>query len=364
MRKKAIIVVNLGTPASSSPSDVARYLREFLMDPEVMDQPFLLRWLLVNLLIVPFRAKASAKLYQSIWTAEGSPLLVNSFKLLDQLVGLARQDLRFVLAMRYGAPSLEQAFLTSLRDDVEEIVILPMYPQYAASSTGTCLQACAKIMKRLNVTIPVSYAKSFYKHPAFLNSIAIVTQEFLGDLKPDYYLFSYHGLPERHMKKLDANNHCRFDKTCCDNFATRAPNCYRAQCYYTTKQLVQKLGLPSDKHTTAFQSRLGRDPWIQPFTDVVIQELPKKGVRHLAVLCPSFVADCLETLEEITVRMQDLFIRAGGEKVTLIPCLNDHKEWVQGIVDIVGSQENLVPLQLSHLHSTAGTQIQSRTDPS
>jgi protoporphyrin/coproporphyrin ferrochelatase len=272
---------------------------------------------------------------------------VNSFKLLNKLMPLTNADIRFVLAMRYGEPSLEQAFLTALRDDVGEIIIVPMYPQYASSSTGTCLKACQKIMNRLKVTIPVSYVKPFYGHPAFLDAVTTVTQEALSREKPDHYLFSYHGLPERHIKNLDPQNHCKFDKTCCETFADRAPNCYRAQCYQTTAQLVKRLGLAPANYTTAFQSRLGRDPWIQPFTDVVIQELPKKGIKHLAVLCPSFVADCLETLEEITVRMQELFVAAGGERVTLVPCVNDHQLWAQAIVDMVRSPKILAPLSLA-----------------
>lgn len=329
--KLGVLLINLGTPESPTTGDVRRYLREFLSDPRVIDIAAPLRWLLLNLVILPFRPARSAEAYRKVWKPEGSPLLVYSRRLADALRG-ALPDCDVELAMRYGRPSLRGALLALHERGCERIVAVPLYPQYAASSTGSTVEAVYAAAGELWNTPFLSVVPPFYDHPAFIDAFAQVAAPVLQDFRPDHTLFSFHGLPERQIHRSDASGvHCLRSAACCEVITKSNQSCYRAHCVATAAALRDRLGLAKDATSIAFQSRLGRTPWIGPFTDVVIPELAQRGVKRLAVFCPAFVADCLETLEEIGIRANEQFKQAGGEALQLIPSLNDHPAWVQAL---------------------------------
>lgn len=335
--KIGVLLVNLGTPDAPTTTDVRRYLREFLSDPRVLDIPGPARAALLNLVILPTRPAKSAEAYAKIWTAEGSPLLVHG-RALEAKVAERLGSCEVELAMRYGQPSIERA-LTSLRDKgCDELVVLPLYPQYAASSTGSTLEAVYGQAGKLWNTPFLRVVAPFYDDDGFLDAFAAVARPVLEDLRADHVLFSYHGLPERHMEKSDeSGKHCLSDPdyTCCETLVAANRNCYRAQCVATTRGLRQRLELDAENSTMTFQSRLGRTPWIRPYTDVVLPELAASGTKRLAVLCPAFVADCLETLEEIGIRANEDFRAAGGEELRLVPSLNSSPGWVDAVVRIL-----------------------------
>lgn len=327
-----LLLLNLGTPDEPTPPAVRRYLREFLGDPRVLDMNPIGRALLLNLIILPTRPAKSAHAYRSIWDAErGSPLMFHSQ---DLAAGVARTlgpSWQVELAMRYGKPSLPDA-LARLAG-CSRVVVLPLFPQYASSSTGTAIERVMAIAGEAWNVPNLQVVPAFYDDAGFLDAFAAVARPVLADLRPDHVLFSYHGLPERQILKSDplpvGQKQCLTDG-CCDRFA--APNCYRAQCYATTRGLVARLGLADGVGTsTAFQSRLGKVPWIKPYTDVALDELAKAGVKRLAVMCPAFVADCLETLEEIGMRAKEQFVAAGGEALALVPSLNATPAWVDAV---------------------------------
>ena len=330
-----VLLVNLGTPDAPRAPEVRRYLREFLSDPRVLDISPLGRWLLLNLIILPLRPARSAEAYQKIWTAEGSPLLTHSRDLCER-VRAAVPDLAVELAMRYGKPSIRAA-LTALRDrGCERIVVFPLYPQYAASSTGSTLEAVYREAAALWNTPYLSVVPPFYVDPGFIAAFAEVAAPVLAELRPDHVLYSFHGLPERHMHKSDVSGaHCLRSAGCCDAIVAANRHCYRAQCHATARALGAQLGLAPEETTISFQSRLGRAVWIRPYTDVVLPELARRGVKRVAVFCPAFVADCLETLEEIGMRAEADFRAAGGEALRLIPSLNAHPAWVSAAVDLI-----------------------------
>ncbi len=325
--KTGLLLINLGTPDEPTTPAVRRYLREFLGDPRVIDINAVGRAMLLNLIILPTRPAKSAAAYRTVWDAErGSPLMYHSKDLAAGVADKLGDAFQVELAMRYGSPSIASAM--DKLADCARVVVLPLFPQYASSSTGT---AVARVMElagaRWNVP-PIDVVPAFHADPGFLDAFVAVAQPVLATFAPDHVLFSYHGLPERQILKSDprADKQCLTDG-CCDRFAT--PTCYRAQCYATTRALVPRLAIAA--HTTCFQSRLGRTPWIQPFTDHVLDELGKKGVKRLAVLCPAFVADCLETLEEIGMRAKAQFVAAGGEDLALVPSLNATPVWIDAV---------------------------------
>lgn len=337
--KTGLLLCNLGTPDSTSLSDIRKYLRQFLMDPYVIDIAYPLRWLLVNGPILMFRPKKTAHAYQQVWTAQGSPLLAISLeqKALVQNE-VSRQGLNWSveLGMRYGKPSLRSALEKFKAQKITKIIYLPLYPQFALSSTTTAQVEIKKQLKALNYSPELKDGtyKPFHSQPDFINSWQAVIRETIDLTKIDHLLFSYHGLPERHIKKTESKpNHC-LKPNCCDSVNENNQFCYRAHCYATTREIAKKLNLKSDQYSISFQSRLGRTPWIQPFTDFVIPELAKKGVKNLAVVSPSFVTDCLETLEELGIRAKDSFIQSGGKEFKAIPCLNTNPEWIKSIVQI------------------------------
>lgn len=328
--RRGLLILNLGTPDSPKSGDVAKYLKQFLMDKWVIDIPWLLRWFFVNVLIVPKRQFASAEAYEKVWTKQGSPLLYH-LRDLSRKVARLKPDLKVAIAMRYGSPSVE----SGLRElsDCDEVLVFHLYPQYAESSTRSSREECERAVRDLGLKTKLVFVKDYFEHPEFIASFVEVTKPILEQQKPDHLLMSFHGLPERHVKRTDPTGaHCLASKSCCDTITPTNRDCYRAQSYATARALARELGLHSDQYSVAFQSRLGRTPWIQPFTDVRLDELPQKqGVKNLAVVCPSFAADCLETLEEIGMRAKEQFLAAGGEKFTEVPCLNSNDRWASGI---------------------------------
>jgi len=327
--RHGVLLVNLGSPDEPTPGAVRRYLREFLGDPRVLDMSALGRALLLNLVILPFRPRRSAEAYQKVWTPEGSPLIVNGRALRDGLRKTLGDDWVVELAMRYGAPSIERAVARLADADVERIIVVPLFPHYASASTGSALEAvyCAAA-ERWNVP-PLDVMASFYAEPGYIAALAAVARELPEEQLPDHVLISFHGLPERQIRKSDVSGaHCFASESCCDAIGPANRFCYRAQCAATARALAKALGLGREHWTLSFQSRLGRTPWIQPYTDRVLPELYERGFRRLAVACPSFVADCLETLEEIGIRAREQWLALGGEELVLIPCVNAHPTWV------------------------------------
>ena len=343
--KRGLLVVNLGTPDSPNVPEVRRYLREFLSDPRVIDIPAWQRALLLNTVILPFRPAKSAAAYKKIWTDEGSPLLVHGEALVKKLRAALGDSVPVELGMRYGEPSLRTAIGKLTEAGVDRIVAFSLFPHYASSSWGTAVEKIAEEVARLTVTPALNLLPVYYDHPAFIRSLAAVTRPQL-EAPYDKLLLSYHGLPERHMRATDATQkHCLEKTDCCAAVVAANSSCYRAQCYATTRALTAALELPDSKVEVAFQSRLGRTPWIQPFTDVRLEALPSEGVKRLVVAVPSFTADCLETVEEIGMRGREAFLAAGGEELRLVPCLNAEDSWVEGILEIVAEETQLAGTQ-------------------
>jgi ferrochelatase len=335
--KTGILLVNLGSPEAPTAAAVRPYLREFLGDPRVIDIPAPLRWLLLNAVILPFRPAKSAEAYAKVWTPEGSPLLANSRAFTGRLAALLGDEYKVVLAMRYGNPSLASAIAELTREPLKELVILPLYPQYASASTGSSLEEALRLIAPLNNVPALRTVPAFFDDPGYLDAMVENAAPRLAAFKPDYILFSYHGLPERQIRKSETKpGHClASDDSCCATMGPHNAFCYRAQSFATTRALAQRLGLGANAHSTAFQSRLGRTPWIKPYTDLVLADLARRGVRRLAVFSPSFVADCLETLEEMTIRGRETFLEAGGESLELIPALNASDAWVRAAAALV-----------------------------
>ena len=336
--KTGILLLNLGSPEAPTAAAVRPYLREFLSDPRVIDIPAPLRWILLNAFILPFRPRKSAEAYAKVWMPQGSPLLVHSRAFADKLAARLGDDFRVSLGMRYGAPSIAAALDEVLREPLRELVIFPLYPQYASSSTGTAVEeALRALAPRWNIPA-IRVAGAFFDHPAWLSAMAANAAPRLRAFRPDHVLFSYHGLPERHIRKSEcASGHClAADDACCASMSARNAYCYRAQSFATTRSLIARLDLDPARTSTAFQSRLGRTPWIKPYTDEALVALAKSGVRRLAVFSPSFVADCLETLEEMEIRGAESFREAGGEALELIPALNSSDVWVGAAAEILG----------------------------
>jgi len=336
--KPGVLLVNLGTPDAPATPEVRRYLREFLSDPRVIDINPVGRAALLNLIILPLRPRKSASAYREVWMEEGSPLLVHG-KALAAGVAERLPEAEVVLAMRYGNPSI-QAGIQALADrGCDELVIMPLFPQYASSSTGSAVEKVYQEAGKLWNTPFVRVVPPFYADPAFVDAFAHVARPILSERNYDHVLFSYHGVPERHVTKSDPTGaHCKVKADCCATITSANRQCYSAHCYATTRAIVAALDLKPDEHSVAFQSRLGRTPWIRPYTDEVVPELAKKGVKNLAVFCPSFVADCLETIEEIGMRAEEDFKEAGGETLTLIPSLNGTEAWLDGAADLIRRQ--------------------------
>ena len=331
-----VLLVNLGTPDAPEASAVRRYLREFLSDPRVVTMNPIGRWLLLNLIILPRRPRRSAEAYRAIWTEDGSPLLVHGRALAAGVSHALGPEFAVSLAMRYGRPSLRDGLAELRAAGAERVVVLPLYPQYASSTTGSTLEAVFGIAAELWNVPALTVVPPFYGNPLFLDASAAVAREALDAARPDHVLFSFHGLPQNHLTRPDAEGPgCLRTSDCCDAVGPHNRWCYRAHCVATAHGLARALELPEAGWSLAFQSRLGRQPWIGPYTDQAITQLAERGVRRVAVVCPAFVADCLETLEEIGLRARDAFTAAGGEALVLVPSLNAHPRWVAAVAALV-----------------------------
>jgi len=333
--KKGVLLVNLGTPDSPSVSDVRRYLREFLMDERVIDIPFVQRWLLINLIIATFRSPKSAKEYQKLWDERGSPLKYYGE---DNTAALQQQlgDAYVVkLAMRYQNPSILLGLEALRSENVSEIIVIPLFPQYASASTGSVVQKVNEIVNKWQVIPTMRFVNKFWDHPGYIEGFVIQAKEMMAKTDYDYFVFSYHGLPERQIIKASSQGYCQINGKCCSNYNAKNQYCYRAQCFQTSELLAKGLSLEKSQYTTTFQSRLGKTPWIQPYTDEVLKELPAQGIKKVLAFSPAFVADCLETTIEVGETFQEEFLESGGEQWDLVPSLNNSQVWVDGLVDMV-----------------------------
>jgi len=333
--KIAIVLINLGTPDSPEVSDVRKYLREFLMDSRVMDMPFIKRWLLVNCIIAPFRAPKSAELYRHLWTSQGSPLKAHGFQLKEQLQKLLGKNYYVSLAMRYQNPSIRCALEELKPACPEEIIVIPLYPQYASASTGSTVEKFFEEIKSWEIIPQIRVLSHFFEHPLFLEVLVEIGRKYMDQCPYDHFLFSYHGLPESQIKKSAVDNYCQMNDRCCSVYHQKNSFCYRAQSFATSRLLAEKLGLRSNQYTVCFQSRLGKTPWIRPYSDHVVKDLAKKNIKKILCFSPSFVADCLETTIEIGVEYKKLFLDCGGERLDLVESLNTHPQWVQCLKTLI-----------------------------
>lgn len=340
--KRGIILMNLGSPDSTKTSDVRKYLAEFLMDEKVIDIPYLVRLLLVRGIIVPLRAPKSAHAYQTIWWKEGSPLI----QITKQLQAKVQENFEepVEIAMRYGNPSPKYAYdkLMQEHPGIEEVVLVPLYPHYAMSSYETAVDYMKEVHAKYQYPFKLQTIKPYYNNVDYIHAFAENIKPYLSQ-EYDHILFSYHGIPERHLKKTDpTKQHCLMQENCCSVDSVAHETCYRHQCLVTTELTAQALGLPKEKYSYAFQSRLGRDPWLKPYTDFRLKDMPGEGIKKLLVVCPAFVSDCLETLEEIAIRGKEDFIEAGGESYEMIPCLNTHPLWINAVTKWVKESEAIM----------------------
>jgi ferrochelatase len=324
--RQGILLCNLGTPDAPRPAELRRYLKEFLSDPRVVEIPRLLWWMILNLIILRIRPRRSAKLYQSVWTEAGSPLMLYS----QEQVAAVKQrlaekygDIPVVLGMRYGNPSMASAIKQLTDQNVRDIIVLPLYPQYAGATTGSTFDAIAKTFTKLRWVPELQFINGYHKSEGYLDALCTTIKRHIEQHgQPDKFVFSYHGTPERYLKNGDP---------------------YHCFCHQTTRLVREKLGFDESQVMTTFQSRFGREPWLQPYTDKTLEHLPEDGVKHVAVICPGFSSDCLETIEEINMEARESFIESGGEHFHYIPCLNDDPVHIDALVSILEKR-----LSLSH----------------
>lgn len=339
MAKRGIVLMNLGSPDSTEVKDVKRYLDEFLMDERVIDKPYFLRLLLVKGLITPTRAAKSAEAYKTIWWKEGSPLI----ELTKQLQKAVQHNFEepVEIAMRYGNPSPKAAYDKLMKEHpgIEEVVLFPLYPHYAMSSYETAVEYMKEVHKKYNYPFRLSIVEPYYNNIDYIKALAESIKPYIQK-SYDHILFSYHGIPGRHVIKTDVtHNHCLKSANCCDVASPAHAYCYRHQVFTTTRLVTEQLNIPKEKYSISFQSRLGKG-WLEPFTDIRLEEMPKEGIKNLLILCPAFVSDCLETLEEIAERGKETFMHAGGEQYEMIPCMNVQPAWVQTVSGMIKEKMN------------------------
>lgn len=325
---KAILLVNLGSPNSPSVGDVRRYLNEFLMDKRVIDTPWPLRRFIVGMILVR-RPKESAHAYQSVWTREGSPLVVTSHHVRSKLQ--ERFKVPVELAMRYQNPSITKALQNLRKQAVDSLFLIPLFPHYAMSSYETAVERVKEVARYIAPEMKISVQPPFGDHPDYIAALVEGAKNYL-EAGYDHLLFSFHGIPERHLRKSDpTGHHCLVARDCCKVASEAHQFCYRHQCFRTVEEFVKLARIPEGKWSISFQSRLGRDPWLKPYTDFELVELPKRGIKKILVMSPAFVSDCLETIEELGIRGRETFLQAGGEDFTLIPCLNEQPLWIAAL---------------------------------
>jgi ferrochelatase len=324
--RQGILLCNLGTPDAPRPAELRRYLKEFLSDPRVVEIPRLLWWMILNLIILRIRPRRSAKLYQSVWTEAGSPLMLYSqgqVAAVKQRLAEKYGDIPVVLGMRYGNPSMASAIKQLTDQNVRDIIVLPLYPQYAGATTGSTFDAIAKTFTKLRWVPELQFINGYHKSEGYLDALCTTIKRHIEQHgQPDKFVFSYHGTPERYLKNGDP---------------------YHCFCHQTTRLVREKLGFDESQVMTTFQSRFGREPWLQPYTDKTLEQLPEDGVKHVAVICPGFSSDCLETIEEINMEARESFIESGGDQFHYIPCLNDDPVHIDALVSILEKR-----LSLSH----------------
>jgi ferrochelatase len=336
LSKKGVLLVNLGSPDSPTKKDVRKYLDEFLMDERVIDIPYLSRLFLVKGIILNTRPKKSAAAYQKVWWPEGSPLIVLSKRLKDKVT--PKTEIPIALAMRYGNPSIKIGMQELVNKGVTDVLVLPLYPQFAMATTETILVKVEEVQKKYFPNLNITDFPAFYNKKEYIKVLGDSLNNNLNGFDYDHLVFSYHGVPERHIKKSDiTKSHCKIDGECCKNNSEAHKFCYRHQCYETTKLVAEYLHLDENKYTTTFQSRLGKDPWIQPYTDETIEKLAQNGIKKLAIITPAFVSDCLETIEEIGMEAKESFLEHGGEAFHRIDCLNDNDDWATVIANWVNN---------------------------
>ena len=333
--KTGVLLVNLGTPDSPSTPDVRKYLREFLMDGRVIDFPFIPRWMLVNLIIAPFRSPKSAKIYQQLWTPEGSPLKIYGMANELQLQKELGENFVVKLAMRYQSPSIENSMNELRAANVSKIIVIPFFPQYASATTGSVYEEVNRVSSTWQTIPEIVQVNNFYAHPLLIKGFVDNAKPLMAANTYDHYIFSYHGIPARHIRKGDHTGNTCVLGNCCGSITEKNQFCYRAQCFETTRRLAAELGLKEDQYTTCFQSRLGREEWIQPYTEDTIKKLAAEGKKKVLAFSPAFVADCLETTIEVGDEYKELFEELGGEHWDLVPSLNDSENWVSLLKDLV-----------------------------
>ncbi len=332
--KTGVLIVNLGTPDAPSRGAVYRYLRQFLTDPRVIDYPWLARQLLVQGIIAPIRSGSSAKLYKKLWLEEGSPLKVYGERVAEGLQNILGENYHVELAMRYQNPSIGYAVNKLFESKVSEIVVFPMFPQYASATTGSVHDEVMRVLRTKQIIPNVRFINSYHDFEPMIDIFVENAQKH--DLNSfDHILFSYHGLPQRQLKRADDFNYCLCKENCCQSLSEVNQFCYSAQCHATSYAIADKLGLSKDQYSICFQSRLGPEKWAQPYTSKIIEERAEKGDKRLLVFCPAFVSDCLETTIEISDEYQELFEEKGGEEVVLVESLNDHPKWISGIKELI-----------------------------
>lgn len=336
MARQGFLLINLGTPDDPGVPAVRRYLKEFLSDPHVVDINPIARQVLLYGVILPWRSPRSAEAYRKIWTERGSPLLVHGRDLAQKLATRLGKQWQVELAMRYQNPSIAAALQRLHENGVERIIVFALFPHYADATWGSAIEKLMSEAGKYRDAPSLEIVPPYYDHPAFIDALADLARPVLEDAKAERVLFSYHGLPERQVTKADptGGRYCLQSPTCCDAITETNKDCYRAQCFATSRALAERLGLVRDECETSFQSRLGRVPWIRPYTDERIHELAATGVRRLAVLSPAFTADCLETLEEIGIRAREDFIARGGEELRLVSSLNSEDVWAEAVIRI------------------------------
>jgi ferrochelatase len=332
--KTGVLLINLGTPDSPNTSDVRKYLREFLMDYRVIDIPVVNRFLLINGIIAPFRAPKSSKVYKELWEDRGSPLLFYGEDVRDLLQKELGDQYVVRLGMRYQSPSLKDALAPFKEQGIPKIIIVPLFPQYASASTGSAVEAAMKEITSWDIVPEMKVVSKFFDHPLFIKAFASIGKKYLEKEQYDHVIFSYHGLPERQILKGSVQNYCQLG-ACCNKYHQKNSHCYRAQCFETSRLLAAELGLKEEDYTNSFQSRLGKTPWIKPYTDDIIKELIQKGKKRILFFSPSFIADCLETTIEGGVEYKELFEHNGGEHWQLVESLNTNPLWLECLHDMV-----------------------------